>query len=346
MRDTFWIKNGTFTPAAIATMFLIPLISALLCLCAGRMNVPVDDILPSIAQALRRLQGYETEVSQSYSVVINLRLPRILMAAVVGAGLSCAGNTFQSLFSNPLATPDVLGVSSGTCIGAILAIILSRSILETQLLALVFGLGSVWITLRIAGKNDGRSMVYLVLAGMIASSLFNAIGSLLKYTADPQDKLPQITYWLMGSFTGAGYQEILIGSPLILVGTVIIYLLRWRLNILSLSADEAQSSGINIRQTRMIFILASTLITASSVSMCGQVGWIGLLIPHCARLLVGSNNRYVIPFSISLGISFMIVIDTLSRSISVIELPISILTAIVGSPVFISLLNRNRSNLR
>lgn len=189
-------------------------------------------------------------------------------------------------------------------------------------------------------------MVYLVLAGMIASSLFNAIGSLLKYTADPQDKLPQITYWLMGSFTGAGYQDILIGSPLILVGTVIIYLLRWRLNILSLSADEAQSSGINIRQTRMIFILASTLITASSVSMCGQVGWIGLLIPHCARLLVGSNNRYVIPFSISLGISFMIVIDTLSRSISVIELPISILTAIVGAPVFISLLNRNRSNLR
>ena len=139
--------------------------------------------------------------------------PRILMAIIVGAGLSCAGNTYQSLFSNPLATPDILGVTSGTCVGAILAIILSCSILETQLIALVFGLISVCFTLKIAGKSDGRSMVYLVLAGTIASSLFNALGSLLKYTADPQDKLPEITYWLLGSFTSASYQKILIGRP-------------------------------------------------------------------------------------------------------------------------------------
>ena len=177
-------------------------------------------------------------------------------------------------------------------------------------------------------------MVYLVLAGVIASSLFNAIGSLLKYTADPQDKLPEITYWLMGSFTSATYKKLLIGSPLILIGIVVIYLLRWRLNILSLSEDEAKASGINLKRTQMIFILASTVITASAVSMCGQVGWIGLLVPHCARMLVGSNNRYVVP------------IDTLSRTISVIELPLSILTAIIGAPVFISLLNKNRSNLQ
>ena len=168
-------------------------------------------------------------------------------------------------------------MTSGTCVGAILAIILSCSILETQLIALVFGLASVCFTLKIAGKNDGRSMVYLVLAGTIASSLFNAIGSLLKYTADPQDKLPEITYWLMGSFTSASYQKILIGCLLIVAGIVVIYPLRWRLNILSLSDDEARASGINIKQTRMIFILASTLITASAVSMCGQVGWIGML---------------------------------------------------------------------
>lgn len=268
------------------------------------------------------------------------------MAVIIGAGLTCAGNTFQSLFSNPLATPDILGVSSGTCVGAILAILLSKSIMEIQLIALVFGLASVWLTIYLAGNKDGQSVVFLVLSGVIISSLFNAIGSLLKYTADPSDKLPEITYWLMGSFTSASYKKVLIGSPLILIGVLIIYLFRWKLNILSLSDDETRSSGIDIRKTRLLFILASTVITASCVSMSGQVGWIGLLIPHCARMLVGSNNRYEVPVSISLGASFMILIDTLSRSISVIELPLSVLTAIIGAPVFISLLKKNRGNLR
>ena len=340
MKDTIWIKKGRFTPLAILLMLALPLTTSVICLCFGRMNVPVGEVLTALRTALT---GGSAANVQNYSIVINLRLPRILMAIIVGAGLTCAGNTFQSLFSNPLATPDILGVTSGTCVGAILAIILSCSILETQLIALVFGLASVCFTLKIVGKNDGRSMVYLVLAGTIASSLFNAVGSLLKYTADPQDKLPEITYWLMGS---ASYQKILIGCPLIIAGIAVIYLLRWRLNILSLSDDEARASGISIKQTRMLFILASTLITASAVSMCGQVGWIGLLIPHCARMLVGSNNLYVVPVSLSLGASFMILIDTLSRTISIIELPLSILTAIIGAPVFISLLNKTRSNLR
>ena len=202
------------------------------------------------------------------------------------------------------------------------------------------------VTIKIAGKNRDGSTVFLVLAGVIASSLFNEIGSLLKYTADPQDKLPEITYWLMGNFTSASYEKIMIGTPLILIGILIIYLLRWKLNILALSDDEAKASGIDIKKTRAIFIFAATIITASSVSMCGQVGWIGLLIPHCTRMLVESNNRYVVPMSISLGASFMILIDTFSRTISVIELPLSVLTAIIEAPVFISLLNRNRSNLK
>ena len=243
MKDTIWIKKGRFTPLAVVLMFALPLVTALICLCFGRMNVPVGEVLTALRTALT---GESTSNVQNYSIVINLRLPRILMAIIVGAGLSCAGNTYQSLFSNPLATPDILGVTSGTCVGAILAIILSCSILETQLIALVFGLISVCFSLKIAGKSDGRSMVYLVLAGTIASSLFNALGSLLKYTADPQDKLPEITYWLMGSFTSASYQKILIGCPLIVAGIIIIYLLRWRLNILSLSDDEARASGINI----------------------------------------------------------------------------------------------------
>lgn len=252
MKDTIWIKKGRFTPLAVVLMFAFPLVTALICLCFGRMNVPAGEVLTALRTALT---GESTSNVQNYSIVINLRLPRILMAIIVGAGLSCAGNTYQSLFSNPLATPDILGVTSGTCVGAILAIILSCSILETQLIALVFGLISVCFTLKIAGKSDGRSMVYLVLAGTIASSLFNALGSLLKYTADPQDKLPEITYWLLGSFTSASYQKILIGCPLIVAGIIIIYLLRWRLNILSLSDDEARASGINIKQTQMLFMV-------------------------------------------------------------------------------------------
>ena len=342
MKDTILIRKGHFSPLAVIIMIALPIVIGIVCMCVGRMRVPLEDVINSLTALVTRQKGNV----QNYSIIVKLRLPRILMAIVVGAGLTCAGNTFQSLFSNPLATPDILGVTSGTCVGAILAIIMSCGILETQLIALVFGLASVFFTIKVAGKNKSGSMVYLVLAGVIASSLFNAIGSLLKYTADPQDKLPEITYWLMGSFTSAKYEKIMIGSPFIIVGIVIIYLLRWRLNILALSEDEAKASGIDIKKTRMVFILASTLITASAVSMCGQVGWIGLLIPHCARMLVGSNNRYVVPVSISLGASFMIIIDTLSRTISVIELPLSVLTAIIGAPVFISLLNRNRSNLQ
>lgn len=338
MKNNCLIKKGRFTPLAVILMFVLPVVIGLGCICVGRMEIPISDVFKTIGAIFT---GQETDV-QNYSIIVNLRLPRILMAIIVGAGLTCAGNTFQSLFSNPLATPDILGVTSGTCVGAILAIILSCGILGTQLIALAFGLVSVLFTIKIAGRNKNGSMIYLVLAGVIASSLFNAIGSLLKYTADPQDKLPEITYWLMGSFTSATYQKLLIGSPLIIVGIVIIYLLRWRLNILALSEDEAKASGINLKKTRMIFILASTLITASAVSMCGQIGWIGLLIPHCARMLVGSNNRYVVPLSISLGASFMILIDTLSRSLTVIELPLSILTAIIGAPVFILLLNRSK----
>ena len=243
MNDTPFIKKGRFTALSVALMFLLPIATALICLCVGRMSVPLGDVI----RAIRSLFTGETAGVQNYSIIVNLRLPRILMAIVVGARLTCAGNAYQALFSNPLATPDILGVTSGTCVGAILAIILSCSIFETQMIALAFGLLSVWFTLKIAGKNSSRSMVYLVLAGVIASSLFNAVGSLLKYTADPQDKLPEITYWLMGSFTGASYKKIAVGSPLILSGIMVIYLLRWRLNILSLSEDEAKASTCRAR---------------------------------------------------------------------------------------------------
>ena len=342
MKDTIWIKKGRFTPLAVVWMFAFPLVTALICLCFGRMNVPVGEVLTALRTALT---GGSTSNVQNYSIVINLRLPRILTAIIVGAGLSCAGNTYQSLFSNPLATPDILGVTSGTCVGAILAIILSCSILETQLIALVFGLISVCFTLKIAGKSDGRSMVYLVLAGTIASSLFNALGSLLKYTADPQDKLPEITYWLMGSLSGTRMHTVAFAAVCMAAGLTPLLLLRWRMNLLTLSPDEARAMGVHTDRLRLAVILCATVLTASAVSVSGMIGWVGLVIPHLSRKLVGSDCRRLLPASMLLGAIFLLLVDNVSRNLLAVEIPIGILTAFVGAPFFIYLMVKGGDRL-
>ncbi|EFE92816.1 iron chelate uptake ABC transporter, FeCT family, permease protein [Oribacterium sp. oral taxon 078 str. F0262] len=342
MERKLLLRNGAFRPWAIAAMLLLPPLIAVFCCGFGRMSLPPAKLIET---AFLTLTGRDAD-PQARAVIFELRIPRILMAIAVGGGLGCAGAACQALFSNPLATPDILGVTSGTCVGAILAIILSFNMAGIQATALLFGLFSVFVTLRLSSGKRGISILFLVLSGVMISSLFNALSSLLKYTADPMDKLPQITYWLMGSFTGASYRKLLIGSPMILIGTALIYLLRWQFNILSLSEDEARASGIHLKRMRILLVLAITMITASSVSMCGQVGWVGLLIPHCARMMTGSNNRLVIPMSISLGASFLILIDTLSRTLTVIELPLSVLTAILGAPFFILLLKRSERSFR
>lgn len=342
MERKLLLRNGAFRPWAIAAMLLLPPLIAVFCCGFGRMSLPPAKLIETV---FLTLTGRDAD-PQARAVIFELRIPRILMAIAVGGGLGCAGAACQALFSNPLATPDILGVTSGTCVGAILAILLSFNMAGIQATALLFGLFSVFVTLRISSGKRGISILFLVLSGVMISSLFNALSSLLKYTADPMDKLPQITYWLMGSFTGASYRKLLIGSPMILIGTALIYLLRWQFNILSLSEDEARASGIHLKRMRILLVLAITMITASSVSMCGQVGWVGLLIPHCARMMTGSNNRLVIPMSISLGASFLILIDTLSRTLTVIELPLSVLTAILGAPFFILLLKRSERSFR
>ena len=342
MERKLLLRNGAFRPWAIAAMLLLPPLIAVFCCGFGRMSLPPAKLIET---AFLTLTGRDAD-PQARAVIFELRIPRILMAIAVGGGLGCAGAACQALFSNPLATPDILGVTSGTCVGAIFAILLSFNMAGIQATALLFGLFSVFVTLRISSGKRGISILFLVLSGVMISSLFNALSSLLKYTADPMDKLPQITYWLMGSFTGASYRKLLIGSPMILIGTALIYLLRWQFNILSLSEDEARASGIHLKRMRILLVLAITMITASSVSMCGQVGWVGLLIPHCARMMTGSNNRLVIPMSISLGASFLILIDTLSRTLTVIELPLSVLTAILGAPFFILLLKRSERSFR
>lgn len=324
--------RGTFVLALVAALVLVVIVS----LVVGRFPIAPDELVSTLSSRL----GGDPVSARLDAVVFGLRIPRTVLAVIVGAGLATAGAAFQSLFSNPLATPDTLGVTAGASVGAVIAMLLSLPILGVQLVSLLFGIVAVGLTMLIARQRGRSSIVMLVLAGVVVAALANAGLSVLKLVADPNDKLPQITYWLMGSLAGADMGNIAIGAPLVLVGVGIIFVLRWRLNVLALGDDEAKTSGTNVRAMRITIIIAATLVTASSVSMCGQVGWIGLLVPHCARMLCGSNNRLVVPTSILLGASFLVVIDALSRSVSASEIPISVLTAFVGAPVFIVLLRR------
>lgn len=315
---------------------ILPFLAALICLGIGRYLMSVSETVTTLFSRFTNAKVDNT----AYTVIFNVRLPRIILAAVVGAGLSCAGAAFQGLFSNPLATPDTLGVASGASFGAVLAMLIGGNMIGIQGMALIFGLISCLITFLIGRSSRRGSIVMIVLAGLVVSSVFEALVSLMKYVADPQDELPVITYWLMGSMSRANYKNLVMGIPFIVIGIIIIFALRWRLNILSFNEDEARSLGVNVKILRAAFILASSMITASCVSMCGQVGWVGLLVPHISRMMRGNNNCKVIPVSISLGAFFMIVMDTFARSATASEIPISILTAIIGAPVFIVLLKK------
>lgn len=258
----------------------------------------------------------------------------------MGAGLGTAGCAFQSLFANPLATPDTLGVASGASFGAAVGILLGLHLLGIQLLALVMGGAAVALTW-LAGSGRQKGLSTIVLSGIMMGSLFNALVSLVKYVADAESQLPAITYWLMGGLHNADYETLLLGAPPILLGITVLFLLRWRMNLLPLSEDEARASGVNITALRGITVVCATMVTASCVSMCGQVGWVGLLIPHICRMKFGSNHLALLPASISFGAAFMMIVDTLARSVSAQEIPVSILTAIIGAPFFVYLMRRS-----
>ncbi|HKL99292.1 MAG TPA: iron ABC transporter permease [Mobilitalea sp.] len=317
----------------LITVVLISIVAMTL----GRYSMTVKEVLAILfPKWFTKVEVIDT----MRTVILDIRLPRVLLALISGAGLSVAGAAFQGLFSNPLATPDTLGVSTGASFGAALGILLGASAMQIQLLALCTGVAAVLLVYMVGRMNGTSSMIMIVLSGMVISALFSAMVSLIKYVADPQDVLPTITFWLMGSMSGTTKQTLTMGAPFILIGTVIIFTLRFKLNALSLPEDEAKSLGINIKLIRLLIIIGATMITASVVSMCGQIGWVGLLIPHISRMLFGNNNKYVLPASILLGAIFMLVVDTLARSASAAEIPVSILTAVIGAPFFIILLRR------
>lgn len=329
-------KKSSKSIILLPVLCILPVVTILISLCIGRYFIP----LPDIVKALVSRFDTSIEVPKLVSTTIwNVRLPRILLAFIVGAALSCAGLIFQSLFQNPLATPDTLGVAGGASFGAVLAILLGLSLIPMQLLSFFFGCVAVILTM-LAAKGKDRSLNTIVLSGIMMGSLFSALVSLLKFTADQEQQLPSITYWLMGSLQSASYRSVTIGLIPIGASIIVLLLLRWRLNLLLLSEEEAISSGVNIRALRMCGIICATLCTASSISMCGQVGWIGLLVPHMCRMMLGTDHRKLLPASILLGGSFLVVVDTMARSLTAAELPISILTAVIGAPFFIFLMRK------
>ena len=316
---------------------ILPVVTAVLALGIGRYFISPVEVMEALAG---RFTGNYEVSEMAYKTVWNLRIPRILLALLVGAGLSTAGCAFQSLFANPLATPDTLGVASGASFGAALGILFGFDLLGMQLTSFLMGALAVTLTW-LGGSGKGRGLSSVVLSGIMMGSLFNALVSLVKYMADAETQLPAITYWLMGGLNNAGYKSLLFGAPPIMIGMLVLYLIRWRMNLLPLSEDEARSSGINIYTLRLVTIICATMITASCVSMCGQVGWVGLLIPHMCRMKFGSNHLTLIPASISFGAVFMVIVDTVARTMSAAEIPVSILTAVIGAPFFIILMRRS-----
>jgi iron complex transport system permease protein len=316
----------------LVTALALTLLGAL---CIGRYAVTVQDIF-------RLLLGMETLDSRARTVVFSLRLPRVMLAALAGAGLSAGGVSLQAMFGNPLVSSHILGVSAGAGFGAALGILLFGRGWAIQALAVMFGFGSMFIVYTLGKRRGKTGILLLVLSGIIVTAVFEALTALVKYIADPEEKLPAITYYLMGSLSAASFRDLGIAAPAVLAGLTALWLLRWQLNVISLSEDEALSLGVNLKQVRLIILGATTVIAGAVVSVCGIISFVGLAVPHFARMIVGSDHRRLLGASVILGGMFILIIDTLCRSAAPSEIPLSIVTALAGGPVFAVLLRRTK----
>ena len=300
---------------------------------------PFPDIQNTVLSLLSQfIVSVDTWDYAMYSVVINIRLPRILAALLVGAALSTAGAAYQGMFQNPLVSPDILGASAGAGFGACLAIYLSLGSGMVTILAFAGGLIAVLVAYVVSRLTKGSATLSMVLAGILVGSLFSASTSYIKLVADTNEQLPAITYWLMGSLAGATMNDVIFAGIIIILGTLPIFLLRWRMNVLTLGEDEAKSMGVNTNRLRFVVIVCATLITAVAVSISGIIGWVGLVIPHFCRMLFGYDYRKIIPAAIIMGGGFLLLVDDVSRTIATTEVPIGILTAFIGAPIFAYLL--------
>ncbi|WP_386691218.1 putative ABC transporter permease protein [Lonepinella sp. MS14434] len=324
------MKYRLFLLLLIALMLL----GILIALSMGRMHIPLENVMNTL------LGNNPNEVENN--VILILRLPRILTALLVGAGLAIAGVTYQGVFKNPLVSPDILGVSGGACIGASVAILLGLGSFSIQILAFIGGVVAVSLTMLVPLLMRRDSMIILVLAGIIVGGFMGASLGLIKYLADPETQLADIVYWSMGSLTKSNFKNLTAFSPVMIITALVLLLLRWRINLLSLGEQQAKLIGVNIKMERNVMILCSTLLTASAVCLSGTIGWIGLVIPHLARLLIGDDNIKTLPLAALIGAIFLLLIDTLARNLYTEEIPLGILTGFIGAPFFAWVLVKQR----
>lgn len=311
-------------------------------LALGRYPIAPDQALAMLADRIPGIALEQTWTDQQATLFFNVRLPRIVLAVMVGCSLAAAGAAFQGTFQNPLVSPDILGASQGAAFGAALAILAGSTALGVSLSAFAVSILSVLLVLLVSSRAKGNRILVTVLAGTMISSLFSACVSFTKLVADPDDELAEITYWLMGSLNGAKFSDIALAAIPMAAGLAVLFCLRWRINILTMGDDEAATMGVNARRLRLLIILAATLVTAASVAVSGMIGWVGLVIPHLCRMMVGSDYRRLIPASMLLGSSFLLVVDDIARLATTSEIPIGILTAFVGAPFFLYLITRKK----
>lgn len=310
----------------------------------GRYDLNIISVFKIIVNKIlnRDIKDYE----QPIKVLKTLRIPRAVGALLVGASLSISGGTYQGVFKNPLVSPNLLGVSAGAAVGSGIAILLNKGILGIQIFSFLGGIIAVYLTAKIPELLRNASDLMLVLTGIIISGVMNSIMGIIKYVADSETQLPAITYWQMGSLARISEKDILILGPIMVVSIGLLILLSWKINILSLGDKEAQTLGVNVKKLRKFIIILSTLLTASSVSIAGTIGWIGLVIPHFTRIIIGPDNTKMLPLSTIFGAIFLILVDTLARGISASEIPISILTGLIGAPLYLYLLVKQGTDLR
>lgn len=328
----------------LISLSVILVLAAILSFLFGRYSAGLDELFRVLTG---RVAGTESE-SLVYleTVLYQIRIPRTIVAVCIGIALSTAGACYQGLFKNPMVSPDILGASSGACLGASAAILLDMDKVGIQLFSFMGGILAVALTYFITEMvtNKQRTILIMVLAGMVTESLFTSLLSITKYMADTENKLPQITFWLMGSLASVTGRDAKILLILAVAGYIPIYLLRWKLNILACGEEEAMALGIDIKKVQGILIFASTLLAAVSVSIAGKIGWIGLLVPHIARLIIGPNYKVLIPVSALLGGIFLLIVDDLARSLMTVEIPLGILTSLCGTPFFLYLLLKSRNS--
>lgn len=334
----YQLSKGIF----VGVFFLLPLLLFVLSLSVGRYQITALDVLKVLFSPIFPKLG-ENIPEIVRSLILRVRLPRILAALLIGAGFGGTGAAFQAIFKNPLVDSNILGVTSGAGFGAAIALLLLKSGWQVQLFAFLFGLAAVFLSFFGSRLYKVSPLLVLTLLGILVGSFFSSLTALLKYIADPLDTLPAITFWLLGSLVGVTWNNLLPLTIITIAGLILLIGFRWRLNILSLGDAEAKTLGMDPIQMKMIIIICATLMTASAVSISGVIGWIGLVIPHAGRLLVGPDHRYLLPVSIGLGASFLLLIDNIARTLLPGEIPLGVLTGMIGVPILILLLNRNKT---